>query len=217
MPTAKAVPPSKLKEFSQQQAIKVRQVERKIKQLQKEYIELQNGIYDKPLAPEMQEVYAKAAYLCSANAIEASMLARVPRQLINAWVREKGWDIERQQLYDKVRLRMEQYLEENVVDYKASFAVKVWKRANELLDAKLDDNEMSPLDQANAIEKLASLALQLQGDSMEKEDDGRISSITQNILVNFQQKSLEQSDGEDDVIDIDNLEDELLEIEDDTA
>jgi len=157
----------------------------KINVIQTEISGLQDGIYNKPLAIEMQEIYAKAAYLCTSSFAEAALISRVPIKQIHAWVKEKNWDLDKKDHYNKVEMRMKKYLDEHVVDKQAKICTMLWNRVEELLMAELDDNDMHPLDQAKAVGSIIDSALKLQGGQDEKKETPPIQQLANQILINF--------------------------------
>jgi len=184
----------------------------------REIMELQRGIYDKPMALEMQKEYALVAYINSEDLIAASVSCGVPVDLIGRWAKAEDWETLKHDHYEKVRMKTMELLDTTVAEQKSKLSSAIAERAMDLVSVQLNDYDMSELDRAKATKDLIDSFVKLtgeshSGESEQKQIDG-VSAQTQQIFFNMFQQNNEEISNKDDEqvldVEVEELIDELI-------
>ena len=175
------------------------QLRKNSKKIEREILDLQRGIYNKPMAVEMQKEYALMAYINSEDAVAASVSCGVPVKIIRKWIKAEGWDEIKRDHYQKVRMKTVEVLDTTVAEQKARLGSAVAEKAMDLISRHVEDTEMTVVEQARATKDLIDSYIKLTGDSTEVKEQDKIEGVsekTQQIFFNLFQdnRNVESSD-----------------------
>jgi len=176
------------------------QLRRESKKAEREILDLQRGVYNKPMAIEMQKEYALMAYINSEDAVAASVSCGIPVSIVRKWIKAENWDAIKREHYQKVRMKTVEVLDTTVAEQKAKLGSAVAEKAMDLISRHVDDSEMTVIEQARATKDLIDSYIKLTGDSVDVREQDKIEGVsekTQQIFFNLFQdnRNVESSDG----------------------
>lgn len=167
-----------------------------LKKVSEDLSRLYSGIYDKPMPQEMQEIYGWLAYMLCRDSVEASVRSHIPEPLLKRLAEQNGWNMERKDYYDMVKLQIKKEIEENVLPKQADLAVACVRRAYKIANSVIDEEKLDELSKADIIRKLAETAVMLQGESQPTVNIPGLSMKANAIFMQLNQ-SMQEESGED--------------------
>lgn len=162
-----------------------------------ELSQLYSGVYDIPRPPEIQEIYGWLAYMICRDVVEASVRSHIPTPQLKRLSELHGWDLERKDHYDMVKLQVKKELEEKVLPKQADLATACIQRAMKIATSTLDDETLDEPTKAEVAHKWTEIAMMLQGESQPQVAIPGLSAKANTIFM-----QLNQSIQEDEVIDV---------------
>ena len=167
------------------------QLRRETKQAEREILDLQRGIYNKPMAVEMQKEYALTAYINSEDAVSASVASGVPAKIIRKWIKAENWDAIKKDHYQKVRMKTLELLNKDVAEQKAKIGNSIAQLTMEALNIQVNNDEITLVEQSRAVKDLVDSYIKITGDVVEEEKKSTqiegVSFETQQLFVNLLQ------------------------------
>lgn len=165
-------------------------LQKQINQKQKELLSLTDGLYDKPVSEDMLALHAMVAYIMSENEVTASAICKVPPRQIREWARRRNWVEKKKEHYELVEKMVDTHIAEQA-ETRAQVITGAYDRALGLLAAEIQDDELSELDRARAIESLVKAIDKLS--SYQKEPEAEVNSPglsahARNILIQVQHR-----------------------------